>query len=187
VGPDHGWPAQGAASLPPKAGSDTLPTPMNLHRWWLRISSSCPLCVQHQWTTAHILSGCPKAPEDGRFTWRHGSVLLDIWHSLRIQLDGTHQTYADLPGLRASENPLATIPFEVTLTTSRPDIAIVKRRELHMLELTVCGNTCDALAAAHARKSGKQDYHHLLADARRNDYTTSIPQSRLEHWGTTTQ
>lgn len=58
------------------------------------------------------------------------------------------------------------------MTTSRPDIAIVKIRELHILELTVCGNTCDALAAAHARKSGKQDYHHLLADARRNGYTT---------------
>jgi len=34
-----------------------------------------------------------------------------------------------------------------------------------MLELTVCGNTCDVLAAAHIRKSHKQEYLQLLSNA----------------------
>ena len=39
-----------------------------------------------------------------------------------------------------------------------------------MLELTVCGNTCDDLAAVHTRKSHKQEYLQLLSDARRNGW-----------------
>ena len=69
-----------------KASSDTLPTPMNRHRWRLRVSSGCPICTQYTCTTAHILSGCPAALEDGRFTWRHCSVLQNLWYSLQSQL-----------------------------------------------------------------------------------------------------
>ena len=149
-----------------KAGSDTLPTPMNLHRWHLRVSSSCPLCSQHSCTTAHILSGCPKALEDGRYTWRHDSVLLCIYQNLRNLLSPGPplSLYVDLPGLRASEVPQATIPPQVIVTSSRPDLVVIQDGKIRMLELTVCGNTSEALKAANTRKSRKLDYLHLVSD-----------------------
>ena len=58
---------KGQLSFLLKAGSDNLPTPLNLHRWHLRVSSSCPLCNQRMCTTSHILSGCPTALRDGRY------------------------------------------------------------------------------------------------------------------------
>ena len=38
-----------------KAGSDTLPTPMNLRRMRIQHDSRCPLCKAPRPTTAHIL------------------------------------------------------------------------------------------------------------------------------------
>ena len=98
--------------------------------------TSCQAATQH-WRTG------------ARYTWRHDSALLNHWYSLQSQLGATHKIYADLPGLRASDGPEATIPIEVAMTTLRRDIVTIQGRSLHMLELTVCGNTCDDLAAAH--------------------------------------
>ena len=39
------------------------------------------------------------------------------------------------------------------MTTSRPDIVVIEERELHMLELTVCGNTWDALTRLEGKYS----------------------------------
>lgn len=44
----------------------------------------------------------------------------------------------------------------MTVTTTRLDIIVVKERKMHMLELTVCGNTRNTMATAHLRISGKQ-------------------------------
>jgi hypothetical protein len=59
---------KGQLSFLLRAGSDTLPTPMNLHRWRLRVSPACPLCHKSPCTIGHILVGCPRALEDGRYT-----------------------------------------------------------------------------------------------------------------------
>ena len=48
-----GLPA-GQLSFLRRAGSDCLPTPMNLHQWQYRVSNSCPLCCSTNPTTAHI-------------------------------------------------------------------------------------------------------------------------------------
>ena len=58
-----------------RAGANCLPTPMNLCRWNYRVSNSCPLCQSPNGTTAHILNGCPEALNQGRFSWKHDSVL----------------------------------------------------------------------------------------------------------------
>ena len=55
-------------------------------------------------------------------------------------LDGT-TLYADLPGLRASENPATTIPTSVTATTARPDVVVIQDNRITLLELTVPTNT----------------------------------------------
>ena len=54
---------------------DTLPSPSNLHRWSISTEKSCYLCNKTICTTAHVLGGCKVALEQGRFTYRHDSVL----------------------------------------------------------------------------------------------------------------
>ena len=79
---------------------------------------------------------------------------------------------------------IQSIPLEVAVTTSRPDLVIIRDSQLHMLELTICGNTFDALAAAHTRKAHNQEYLHLLADTRRNGWVakyTTIEIGALGH------
>ena len=58
-----------------RAGMDCLP---NLKRWKYRSDPSCPLCGSSQATSLHILNGCPTALNQGRYTWRHDSVLKSI-------------------------------------------------------------------------------------------------------------
>ena len=52
-----GLPA-GQLSFLLRAGSDTLPTPLNLKRWRLRVDAKCGLCGDCSPTVLHILNGC---------------------------------------------------------------------------------------------------------------------------------
>ena len=81
-----------------RAGSDTLPTPLNLARWRIQTDPCCPLCNSQRPTILHILNGCPVALNQGRYTWRHDSVLAYIVSFLSPLLDDDQTLYADLPG-----------------------------------------------------------------------------------------
>ena len=61
-----------------QAVSDTAPTPTNLHRWGCReVDPSCVLCGR-PCTLRHLLNACSSALHQGRYTWRHNSVLTII-------------------------------------------------------------------------------------------------------------
>ena len=60
-----------------RAVYDTLPTPVNLHRWRMKEDSLCKLCGD-KGTMAHILSGCKTALTQGRYRWCHGKVLAQL-------------------------------------------------------------------------------------------------------------
>lgn len=51
------------------------------------VTAECPLCGAKQCTLFHILAGCKVALTDGRYTWRHDSVLLTLKPVLQRQLD----------------------------------------------------------------------------------------------------
>ena len=127
-----GLPA-GQLSFLARALIDSLPTPISLARWNMRISPSCPLCNQPTCTAKHVLSCCPTALHQGRFTWRHD-------RALRIILDfaTSHQpngqVFCDLEGLRSAENPPSTIPPEILSTSARSDIAIVSSDCITLVE-----------------------------------------------------
>ena len=127
-----GLPA-GQMSFLLRAGSDTLPTPLNLKRWRLRMDSTCPLCGHTQSTIHHILSSCPEALQQGRYTWRHDSALQILVKYIKEHLDCNTTLYADLPGMRASENPVATIPDDTLVTSAQPDIVLVGEDEVTLL------------------------------------------------------
>ena len=68
---------QGVLKFAINAGLNTLPTFDNLKRWGKRVCNRCPFCGNIQ-TLAHVLSNCSIAPDQGRFTRRHNSVLSTI-------------------------------------------------------------------------------------------------------------
>ena len=150
-----------------KAGSDTLPTPMNLRRMNIQCHSRCPLCKAPRPTTAHILNGCHTALQQGRYSWRHDSVLSHLSQSLSSLLPSTHKLYVDLDDQRAMETPQATctIPPELVSTALRPNIVIREgQNDLRILELTVPTNTPDGLRNARERKQNKPEYGSLIND-----------------------
>ena len=61
---------------------DTLPSPTNLKRWHITAEADCSLCSVKVCTTAHVLSGCKVALSQGRYTFRHDSILRALHNSL---------------------------------------------------------------------------------------------------------
>ena len=148
----------------------------------LRVSPACPLCHQNPCTSAHIIVGCPQALEDSRYTWRHDSVLLDLFRSIQHHLDplSSPSIYADLPGHRDLDNPPMTILPSTLITTYNSDINVANNQcQLAMLELTVCGSTPEALQAAHSRKSRKAEYLHIVSDLIHRGWTASYSTNEI--------
>ena len=156
-----------------RAGSDTLPTPLNLARWTIQSSSRCALCNSNHPTVAHILNGCPVALNQGRYTWRHDSVLSLMVSSVSTCLESDQRLFADLPGHQASNSPPSTIPVDILSTSCRPDIVLCHGKNIKLLELTVCSNTLQGLQSACTRKQSKQVYVSLLNDLESIGYTVS--------------
>ena len=118
------------------AGCDTLPTPMNLACWNIITSPVCTLCHCTQPTTNHILTGCSIALGQGRYTWRHDSVLQVLVRNFKKDLPPCYKIYADLPGYQESVSPPSTIPPHITSTLSRPDLVVVSTDSIALLELS---------------------------------------------------
>ena len=91
------------------AGLNTLPSADNLKRWGKRTSDLCTVCNLHmKQTLNHILSYCNAALEQGRYTWRHNSVLRTIFDFVSPNLKGGFELFADLDGFNAGNG--GTIP-----------------------------------------------------------------------------
>ena len=108
-----------------KCLNNTLPTKKNLHKWSLSDSPSCSFCLRLE-TLQHVVSSCNSYLADGRYTWRHYSVLL----SCKIILLQNCSIYADLPFFSS--------PSLITGDSLRPDLALVSPdNTLYLFELTV--------------------------------------------------
>ena len=92
------------------------------------------------------------------YTWRHDSALQTLDRGLKDHVDSEKNLYADLQGMRASDNPLATIPLDILVTSARPDIVIVGRKEVTIIELTIPHNSPESVLKARTRKSEKESY-----------------------------
>ena len=57
--------------------NNTLATKKNLRKWSLSTTSACSFCFQSE-TIQDTFSSCKSYLQDGRYTWRHNSVLLPI-------------------------------------------------------------------------------------------------------------
>ncbi|CAB4003347.1 Hypothetical predicted protein [Paramuricea clavata] len=107
--------------------SNTLPTRKNLSLWELSSTSDCSFCSSPE-TLLHMIAGCKTYLDEGRFTWRHDSVLNFLASTLTAVKNST--LYADIPGFMN--------PSVITGDRLRPDLLLVtENRCLYILELTV--------------------------------------------------
>ena len=71
---------------------------------------------------------------------------------------------ADLPALRASKSPPATLHTDLSASTARADIVLVSEESVTMLELTIPSNSKEAIIKAKERKTNKSNYNLLIED-----------------------
>ena len=76
------------------ANEDQLPTQSMLKHWGYVQEASCHVCRgeakgDKAGSLSHILSRCQSSLDQGRYTWRHDSVLLSIYESVREVVDRT--------------------------------------------------------------------------------------------------
>ena len=154
---------QGVLKFAMNAGLNTLPSFDNLKRWGKRVNDRCPFCGNVQ-ILLHILSNCSVSLDQGRYMWRHNSVLRSIIDMIRPFLDPDFLLYSDLPGYGAPHG--GTIPPNVLVTNLRPDLFIVSesKRKAILFELTCPwdGN----VQRSHTYKQEK--YAPLVADLSRH-------------------
>ena len=126
---------QGILKFAINAGINTLPSLDNLKRWGKRVSDRCPFCSNTQ-TLAHILSNCSTSLDQGRYTWRHNSVLTSFIEIIRPRLLEGFVLFSDMPGYTAPYG--GTVPPHVLVTSLRPDISILNKtlRTAIIFELT---------------------------------------------------
>ena len=105
----------------------TLPTRKNLYRWALSQSSKCCFCLQSK-TLQHVVFSCKSYLDEGRYTWRHNSVLLFLASTFSSLSKCT--VYADLPSFLS--------PCLIVGDYFRPDLLLLTDNKiLYILELTV--------------------------------------------------
>ena len=114
-------------SFAARMSTNSLATPSNLVRWGKRKLGTCPLCSYHNATLAHITNVCPVSLKQGRFTWRHNSVLLQLLKHMKSQLTIETEVFADLEGWQINGG---TIPADILVSCgkgSKPDIVLLDR------------------------------------------------------------
>ena len=70
--------------------------------------------------------------------------------------------FADLPNQRFSDNPPATILTDTLDSSVRPDIVVIREREIFLLELTILHNSPESIANAKELKENKENYQFNL-------------------------
>ena len=159
---------RGIMSFALNSVTNTLPSPDNLKRWGKRVVSECPLC-NNTGTLEHILNFCQVALTQKRYNYRHDSVLNHLARVIIANKPDNIEVYADLPDLDLNGS---TIPPDILVTLSRPDLVIINRsiKSVYVLELT-CSFERNILAA-NIRKSTK--YQSLKNDIENAGYSCTL-------------
>jgi hypothetical protein len=159
---------KGVLSFTLKACSNGLNTPDNLKRWGVKKTNKCDLCGNPS-SLKHILNWCPKALKEGRFTWRHNSVLSHFITSLKKNAPENLELFADLPNFWLNGG---TIPPDILPTGLRPDLVIINRieRKIDLLELTCSYET--NLEKANIRKA--KNYNDLKTDLEKAGWKVTL-------------
>ncbi len=159
---------KGVMSFVIRSHIDCLPSLAALKRMKKRTTTHCPHCKNHE-TLHHILNCCSAFLHQGRYTWRHNSVLKHLVLALGSAYSSCNsppQIIADLPGHLSSDS---TIPSHILPTSQRPDLVLLfPNKTIFVIELTVPFDT--NIYAACSRKTDR--YASLITDLRLSSYVT---------------
>ena len=133
----------------------------NLKLWNKAMSNKC-LLSKNLDSTLHTLNGCKTMLDQGRYTYRHDSIL----NFIVSKIDQNQFTvYSDINGYQATNG--GTIPVTMAVTQLKPDIVIVNEKEktVDIFELTVPFES--NIKARNIYKSNK--YAHFSTDITAGD------------------
>ena len=150
---------------------ETLPTADNLKRWGKRASDLCLICNgQGKQTLNHVLSSCTVSLNQGRFTWRHDSVLKTVFAFISGKVCDGFSLFADIAGFNAGGGRV--FPPHIIVTSQRPDLVVVnsEQRRVIIFELTCPFDT--NIDTAHDFKMGK--YASLVGDLQGDGYLVDL-------------
>ena len=99
--------------------TNTLATRKNLFEWPIGQSSACSFCLQSE-TLQHVVSSCKLYLDQGRYTWRHDSVLNFIASTLSAL--PSCSIYADRPAFLS--------PSLSTGDSLQPDLLLISKTKL---------------------------------------------------------
>ena len=103
---------------------DCLPSLAALKRMNKRSTTRCIHCNNHE-TLHHVLNCCSIYLNQGRYTWRHNSVLQHLVLALGSAFSPVNsppQIYINLPGYLSSDS---TNPSHIPSTTERPNLVLL--------------------------------------------------------------
>ena len=148
---------------------DTLPTKNNLSRWGKNMSTNCLLCSKKE-TLRHVLNHCQVMLDQGRYTWRHNSVLRIIHDTFKEIADPSWTLYCDLTGTTKVAG--TTIPPDILATQQRPDLVLLNRtsKSIIIIELTIPFD--QNIPTAHDYKTNK--YSSLILDLGEQSYDAKL-------------
>ena len=158
-----------------RASTNSLATPDNLARWGKVVDATCKLCsvpdqpnTRTTATLGHILNNCPRMLD--RYEWRHNGVVAYLYRTLMEHKPEGMTVYADLEDATINGG---TIPPDIMVTTSRPDIVLVNRNttptSVILLEITIPFSR--NIEAANTRKRNR--YEFLTSDIQDAGYNCS--------------
>lgn len=176
---------------------NTLPSPSNLSVWKLSSDPSCALCGQSPCTIPHVLSGCPFSLNNGRWSFRHDSVLVALLDHLQKLIDETRYCLPPskliafvASGSNAKKKPKRhwglihkasdwtimcdvgqenmIFPFEVAYTSQRPDIVVTSKKTKTIILIENTSGCEENAPVAHQRKIDR--YEDLCKEIRSNGW-----------------
>ena len=134
--------------------------------------STFPLCSWANETLANIINFGPITLNQGRYTWRHDSVLNHLYDQVKAEATGDIEIFSDLPGKGINNS---TIPQDIIITNgfgSKPDLVVLSRstKTIALLELT-----CPLDRNLHKAHSYKVDkYTDLESDLRAKSWKVHL-------------
>ena len=163
---------------------NVLPSPSNLHRWHRSPDLSCSLCGKNICTVAHILGACSFSLKQGRFTYRHDSVLSHLVSTIENLLKDSPKTKSkktnkinfiregqkppndsnDTLGIRHLSSDwilLADLqedyifPFQIAVTQLRPDVVLYSKALKRVILLELTSPCEENMNMWHMNKLNK--------------------------------
>ena len=155
---------KGVLSFALKASVNGLPTPDNLKRWGAKKLDKCQICGNFA-NLEHVLNWCKTSLNDGRFKWRHDSIISYMMTEINKGKEDEITVHADIPGHSINGG---TLPPDIITTTQRPDIVLINRQEkkIALFELTVSFEK--NAEAANLRKTRR--YMDLTSDLKKKGW-----------------